>query len=167
MIMGAFGIQQATSVLVGRSLGKGDRLAIKIYSQAGLLIGLMLAMIVALIYWFCPKIIISFFSVDIHDPANTLLIKITVIQFLINSFSMLFDNLRNIATGALRGLHDTATPMWIGIIASWGIAIPVGYLLGFTFHLGIAGIASGFLCAWLLGASLLIKRLNAKFILIR
>lgn len=163
MIMGAFGVQQATSVLVGRSLGKGDQLATKTYSQAGLLIALLLSMITAIIYWFFPKIIISFFSVDIHDPANKLLIKITVIQFLINSFSMLFDNLRNIATGALRGLHDTATPMWIGLVVSWGIAIPVGYLLGFTLNFGIAGIASGFTCAWILGSSLLIRRLYAKF----
>ena len=56
-----------------------------------------------------------------------------------------------ILANSLRGLADVKAIMWISFLAYFIIAIPAGYLLGFTFHWGIAGIwmayPLGFLCS--------------------
>ena len=50
------------------------------------------------------------------------------------------DSAQIILANSLRGLADVKAIMWISFLAYFIIAIPAGYLLGFTFHWGIAGI---------------------------
>ena len=61
------------------------------------------------------------------------------------------DSAQIILANSLRGLADVKAIMWISFLAYFIIAIPAGYLLGFTFHWGIAGIwmayPLGFLCS--------------------
>lgn len=161
-IMIPFGIAQASSVLIGRYLGQDNKYAIKLYSHASLLIGIVFAAVVTVIYLLFPKTMMAIYSVNITDPANAALIQTTIWLFAICAISQLFDSIRNIATGILRGFHDTATPMWVGVIASWGISIPLGYLFGFTFHWGIVGLALGFLVAWLFSSALLVRRVYVR-----
>jgi MATE family multidrug resistance protein len=161
-IMGPFGIMQASGVLIGKALGSGNKQATSVYGSAGLLSGLVFTLIVAFVYLLFPKLLISFYSVNIHDIANLKLIHIAVILFAIGAVSQVFDGLRAIITGALRGFHDSVTPMWVGVIASWIISIPLGYVLGFWLHLGAPGISAGFLFAWIIGSAVLIQRFYKK-----
>ncbi|HJR61546.1 MAG TPA: hypothetical protein VJ813_19210, partial [Vicinamibacterales bacterium] len=46
----------------------------------------------------------------------------------------LFDGLQGVATGALRGLGDTRTPMLWNLAGHWFIGLPLGYV--FCFGLG-------------------------------
>lgn len=162
VIMGPYGISMASSVLVGQAFGRGDKHAVRAYSSAGLIVGLVCTTIIALGYFVFPREIISFYSVDTNDPANFTLVHLATILFLIVAFSQLFDGLRNIATGALRGFHDSVTPMWIGVAASWLIGIPLSYWLGIKLDFGVKGVSFAFLIAWIFGAVLLINRLYRK-----
>ncbi len=52
----------------------------------------------------------------------------------------LFDGVQAVATGALRGLGDTRTPMIWNLFGHWFVGLPLGYMLCFTFGVGIVGL---------------------------
>lgn len=55
----------------------------------------------------------------------------------------LFDAWQVVATGALRGLGDTRTPMLLNLVGHWIIGLPLGYWLCFNRDWGVAGLWSG------------------------
>jgi MATE family multidrug resistance protein len=55
----------------------------------------------------------------------------------------LFDGTQAVATGALRGLGDTRTPMVTNMIGHWVLGLPIGYLLCFYFGVGVYGLWIG------------------------
>lgn len=152
-----FGIAQTCSVFISRSVGQRNYQETRVLAKAGLIVGFICTSLIAVFYLTCSKFIIPFYSIDLADPKNAIIVHIAVILFAIAAFSQLFDGLRNIAAGALQGFYNTRTPMIVAFIASWGITIPLGYLLGIYYHLGAPGISFGYVVAWLLGATYLIK----------
>jgi len=55
----------------------------------------------------------------------------------------LFDAWQVVATGALRGLGDTRTPMVLNVIGHWVIGLPLGYWLCFQRGWGVVGLWFG------------------------
>ncbi len=64
------------------------------------------------------------------------------------------------ASGALRGLKDTKVPMLITVLAYWGVAIPMGFLLGRGFGMGVDGFWIGLIAGLSVSASLLTWRFH-------
>ena len=54
-----------------------------------------------------------------------------------------FDGAQVVATGALRGLGDTHTPMLLNLGAHWCIGLPIAYWLCFRRDWGVAGLWAG------------------------
>jgi len=52
----------------------------------------------------------------------------------------LFDGIQGVATGVLRGLGDTRTPMVWNLIGHWFVGLPTGYLLCFVLGVGVIGL---------------------------
>ena len=52
----------------------------------------------------------------------------------------LFDGVQGVATGILRGLGDTRTPMLWNLFAHWFVGLPLGYTLCFILGLGVVGL---------------------------
>ena len=52
----------------------------------------------------------------------------------------LFDGIQGVATGILRGLGDTRTPMIWNLIGHWFIGLPTGYFLCFGLGRGVVGL---------------------------
>ena len=52
----------------------------------------------------------------------------------------LFDGIQGVATGVLRGLGDTRTPMLWNLAAHWFIGLPLGYTLCFVIGIGVIGL---------------------------
>jgi len=162
MIMASFSVAQTASVLIGQAQGRGDKHASKIYGSATFLVGLGFAIIIAILYYLLPKRFIGLFSVDITNPTNAATVHIAITLFYIIAVAQIFDSVRNIVTGALRGLKDSMMPMWIGIGAAWIIGIPGGYFLGIKLHGGAPAISFAFLIAWLLATPPLVWRFYHK-----
>ena len=63
----------------------------------------------------------------------------------------LFDGTQATASGALRGLKDTRMPMFITMLAYWGIGLPLGAYAAFSMGVGPLGLwwglLAGLLCA--------------------
>ncbi|MCW8943523.1 MAG: MATE family efflux transporter, partial [Sedimenticola sp.] len=69
------------------------------------------------------------------------------------------DGLQVAASGALRGLKDTAMPMLITVVVYWAVGFPVAWLVGIEWGVGPQGLWGG-LVVGLTGAALL---LNLRF----
>jgi MATE family multidrug resistance protein len=59
------------------------------------------------------------------------------------AFFQLFDGAQVIGLGVLRGMGDVNIPTVITFLAYWVLGIPVGYVLGIHFHLGVMGVWYG------------------------
>ena len=85
------------------------------------------------------------------------MIGVGVVLLRIAAFFELFDGLQITATGALRGLGDTRSPMWAHLIFYWVVGLPVAYVLCFPYGWGAAGIWIGLSAALILiGAALVL-----------
>ena len=69
-----------------------------------------------------------------------------------------FDGLQVSASGALRGLKDTRTPMLISLFAYWGVGLGVGVWLAFGLGWGGRGLWLGLVAGLGTAAALLILR---------
>lgn len=118
---------------------------------------LIITFIVAALFIAFPKFLASLY-LNIHDPVNTDTLQIIVVLFAILSVQQIFDGVRNVLTGSLRGLFDTKFPMTIGLIVIWLIGIPSGYFLAFDFHMGVYGIVMGSTVGFLVGMLILFYR---------
>ncbi|RZJ91282.1 MAG: MATE family efflux transporter [Chryseobacterium sp.] len=80
----------------------------------------------------------------------------------IAGFFQLFDGTQVVGLGVLRGIGDVNMPTFITFLAYWVVGIPVGYLLGFTFGLGVYGIWYGLTFGLLTASILLFLRFQNK-----
>ncbi|MGD9109029.1 MAG: MATE family efflux transporter [Gammaproteobacteria bacterium] len=160
-VMVPFGISQASGVLVGHAVGRDQFQQTRLLSYASISVGLFCALLIGAAYLIIPKVLIGFY-IDVHQLANAKLVHIAILLMAVGAFSQFFDASRNIATGALRGFHDTKVPMWIGILATWIISLPIGYFCAFTLNWGPVGLSCGFMIGFFVGAVLIVKRLHEK-----
>ena len=97
-----------------------------------------------------PDAILHLFTSDRDVVATgvTLLLVAAVFQ--------LFDGLQGVATGVLRGLGDTRTPMFSNLAGHWIIGLPVGYALCFWWGFGVVGLWIGLSTGLILVAIVLV-----------
>jgi MATE family multidrug resistance protein len=99
---------------------------------------------------------------DTHLPSNHRITQLTTYFFEVACVFLLFDGIRHMLAGALRGLHDSTTPMQIGIVCLWFISLPVSYAVGFHFHEGPIGLRLSFISGFVVASLLLFKRLQKQ-----
>lgn len=82
-------------------------------------------------------------------------ITIAAQLLIIAALFQLFDGTQVVGLGVLRGMGDVNVPTIITLVAYWIIGLPIGYLLGIRWNLGVTGVWYG-LVLGLLTASLLL-----------
>ncbi len=125
------GVSQAGAIVTGITLGEGDRERTQRqgykFFRLGLILGLMSAAFIVL----CSDWIIGFYdkvSPEAVSIAKELMLSISLI--------IVFQGTNSIMTkGVLRGGGDTKVLMLADNIFLWVLAIPLGILAGFYFHL--------------------------------
>ncbi|MGR5269034.1 MATE family efflux transporter [Vibrio astriarenae] len=130
----SFGI----TIRVGHSLGaKQEQNAIE-RSIFGIITAALLSLISVAFFLLFPDWIIRLYTTApaVSATAATLLVFTAVYQF--------SDALQTSANGALRGYKDTKVPMMLAIAAYWGLALPLGIILGMTDHIVPAMREKGF-----------------------
>ena len=151
-----FGLGSAAAVRVGQAIGRRDPDGMRRAGWTALALGSIVMSGSALLFLAMPATLIRVYS---SDPG---VIELGIILLFICSVFQLFDGLQTVATGALRGLGDTRTPMVFNLIGHWLIGLPIGYLLCFNRDWGVAGLWTGLSIGLILiGASLLVAW-NAK-----
>ena len=139
------GLGAAVAIRTSYYKGANDWYMVRKITIAGLHLGLIVVCIVCTTLFMTQSGLGLIFTDNLHVNAivKTLLPILMLYQ--------IGDSAQIILANSLRGLADVKAIMWISFLAYFIIAIPAGYLLGFTFHWGIAGIwmayPLGFLCS--------------------
>lgn len=144
------GISSAAAVRVGYAIGRGDRAAASTAGWTALLLSTIFMGACALAMLLAPEAIMRLF---IPDPGA---IAIGAVLLRMAALFELFDGFQIVATGALRGLGDTRSPMIAHLFGYWAVGVPAGYVLCFSMHWGAIGIWIGLTAALILiGVALL------------
>jgi MATE family multidrug resistance protein len=154
--MFALGISSAASIRVGNAVGRKDKHSIRLAGFSAIILACAVMGTFGILFitlrYFLPSLYIDDSSVI--GVAASLLIIAALFQ--------LSDGTQAVGIGALRGMADTRIPMVITFIAYWIIGLPGGYLLGFTFEMGVVGVWVALLCALTASALMLSVRFNIK-----
>jgi MATE family multidrug resistance protein len=152
--MMASGISAGAAIKSGNYFGSGDHKNLRLSAISNYHIVLVFMSVTALIFTFgrhlLPWIITSDESVII----------IAAQLLIIAAFFQLFDGTQVVGLGILRGMGDVNIPTFITFLAYWVIGLPVGYLLGITFKLGVYGVWYGLVLGLATASILLFVRFN-------
>jgi multidrug resistance protein, MATE family len=131
------GLSSAAAVRVGHAVGALDgRRAV----QAGwtaLAIGAIITGSIGVLLIVTPTPMLRVFT---DDPQ---LLSIGVRLLSIAAIFQLFDGTQAVATGVLRGVGDTRTPMAVNVVGHWAFGLPAGWWLCFRRGWGVVGLWVG------------------------
>jgi MATE family multidrug resistance protein len=151
------GVAQATSVLVGHAVGRGDPAAARRAVGAGAITGIGFMAFTALVFLAIPELLARTFSPD----ASVVRVAATLLP--IAGVFQVFDGLQVVAAGALRGVADTRVPMLINLVGFWLVGLPVSAWLGLGLAIGPAGIWWGLAIGIGIVGMLLAYRIRRRF----
>jgi MATE family multidrug resistance protein len=131
------GISSAAAVRVGQAIGGGQARDAGARGWMAMAFGATFMGAAAIALWVAPAAIVRLFTRDAAVvAAGTVLLRIAAVF-------ELFDGLQVTATGALRGLGDTRTPMLAHAGGYWILGMPLGCWLCFHGRWGVPGIWVG------------------------
>lgn len=132
------GMASAMSIRVSHFLGQKDLRSVRTSANDGFRLVLTFSTIMAIPAFLFRHEIGGLFTEDIavQQMVAQLIIILIVYQF--------GDGLQFTFANALRGIACVKPMMYIAIFAYLIICLPLGYVLGFVFHLGINGVWAAF-----------------------
>jgi MATE family multidrug resistance protein len=149
----ATGISVAGSIRVGNAVGEKNIVKVKQAGNTALILAACCMLITATIFLgFTEQLVYLFNKTDKN------LITVAVSVLMIAGFFQISDGLQVVSLGILRGVSDVNIPTIFTLVAYWGIGLPVGYLLGFYYNMGVKGIWIGLLFGLSTSAILLVAR---------
>ena len=154
--MFALGISAAGSIRVGNAVGRDDRRATRNAGLAAFILSAIVMGTFAIVFFLFRTVLPTLYikNMEVIEIASSLLI--------ITAFFQLSDGTQAVGIGVLRGIADAKIPMIITFLAYWIVGLPVGYLLGFSFHLGVQGVWLGLLLALTASAVMLSYRFISR-----
>jgi multidrug resistance protein, MATE family len=137
VFMVPLGLASAGAVRVGHAVGARDIHRARRAGWTALVVGAMAMIALGLVLFLFPAPMLRAFTTDarVLDLGTHLLAIAAAFQ--------LFDGTQAVATGVLRGLGDTRTPMVVNVIGHWLLGLPVGYALCFRYGWGVIGLWIG------------------------
>jgi MATE family, multidrug efflux pump len=147
------GLSQAVAVRIGQARGAAEKARYLpiIFGTWGLTASIMT--IFAAFFMGAGAVIARWF---VENPAVTVL---AAELLLIAGLFQIFDGIQVTSAGALRGFEDTRTPMLIGVLSYWVVALPTSYLCAFKLGFGPQGIWFGFVAGLAVASAALVTRL--------
>jgi MATE family multidrug resistance protein len=154
--MAVLGISVAGSIRVGNAVGMKDIQETRRAGFTASLLGASTMLVSGIVFIlfrnFLPTLYVN--DQEVISYASSLLIIAALFQ--------ISDGTQAVGIGILRGLTDVKIPTVITFVAYWIVGLPVGYLLGFTFKMGVQGVWYGLLIALTTSAILLTLRFNSR-----
>jgi MATE family multidrug resistance protein len=150
------GLASATTIRVSHQLGRGAVEDMRKAAHASYHLTLASVGLIAVLILIFRHQIPMLFS---QDPD---VIAISAKLLLIVAIYLIPDGLQVVSLGALRGISDVKVPMILASIAYLGLNIPIGYLCGFVFGMGVTGIWIGFIFGLTAAAASFMIRFERK-----
>lgn len=143
------GLSAAAAVSVGQAMGAGDPSAARRAGWLSLALGGGIMLAASVVMFVAPAALIRLFTTD----GGVLAVGVPLMY--VAAVWQAFDGVQVVATGVLRGIGNTRTPMLANLAAHWAIGLPVGWWLCFHRELGAPGLWTG-LSLGLVGVALLL-----------
>ncbi|MGB3315965.1 MAG: MATE family efflux transporter [Albidovulum sp.] len=156
------GLSNAATVRAGHAEGRGDFAGLRDGAVAAIAMSLVFGLLVVAVFLILPGPIMGLFLDEANPGAERIIAFGSVLLALAALFQM-FDAAQVMALGLLRGVQDTAGPLWITVISYWVIGIPTSYLLAFPAGLGGAGLWLGLTIGLAVASVLLLGRFWARW----
>ncbi|MEE2636578.1 MAG: MATE family efflux transporter [Acidobacteriota bacterium] len=131
------GIGSAGAVRVGHAVGRRDPPGVRRAGWTALLLGAGFMSGAAIVFVSVPEAILGLFT---GDPT---VIRVGVSLLLVAALFQLCDGLQGVATGVLRGLGDTRTPLMCNLGGHWLVGLPLGSVLCFVGGWSVFGLWVG------------------------
>ena len=147
------GLALAITVRVGNAAGRNDPAGVRYAGFGGIALTFVTQALASSLMLGIPLWIAR-----LYTDAPAVMALAAHLLMLAGAFQFA-DGIQVASNGALRGLKDTRLPMFITVLAYWGIGMPVGYMLAFHAGWRTPGMWAG-LSAGLYAAALL---LSARF----
>ena len=151
------GLSQAATVRAGNAYGRRDRPGLERGGLVAVAMSGGLALCAATVFVLAAEPLIDAFVSD-DEPQRAAILRTGAALMLVAAVFQTVDAAQVMALGLLRGMQDTAVPMWIAAVAYWGVGMPVAYLFGFTLDLGGVGVWSGLVAGLALAGIFLMLR---------
>ncbi len=136
------GLSQAATIRAGNAAGRGDADGLRL--GAGVALGLSAAFVaatVAMLLSVPGPLYALFLGAD--EPARAEVVALGAGLLAAAALFQLVDAAQVMALGLLRGVQDTAVPMWLAAISYWAVGAPAAWAMGFALGLGGVGIWLG------------------------
>ena len=131
--MPAFGLASANAILVGQSLGAGDKDAVPGLTYRCLGIACLWEGAVGLLYFIAPAVLLALFVAG-QEADEFRLVGAQMLMF--SASWQIFDATINTLAEALRAAGDTAFCLWARTALSWGLFVPSSMLVVFVWRGG-------------------------------
>lgn len=161
VIVPIFAMAEASGILVGQSVGAKEFSQLNIINRTSLILSLGLVIMLDIGFICFPHFFASFYM-NATDAHNVQIMKLIPPLFILMAITLIFNSMRDVISGSLRGLFDTQFPMRVGLLIMWGLVLPLGYLFAFTWHYGVIGFRMGGNIGLLIGAAIIYFRWKAK-----
>jgi multidrug resistance protein, MATE family len=138
------GISSAAAVRVGQAIGRKDLRGAGDAGGTAIFLGAAFMTAASIMLLVFPRWLARAYTPD------KAIIQSTILLLAAGAAFQLFDGIQTVATGALRGLGDTRTPMLCHFAAYWVIGLPLGAWLCFRRGWGAFGLWAGLSLALIL-----------------
>ncbi|MDF1760135.1 MAG: MATE family efflux transporter [Coxiellaceae bacterium] len=156
-IVPIFGLSEAASIRVGHAIADKKPNTIAMLGHASMLLSMAVVLLIAVVFAIFHRPLAGLF---LHGTTHHVaaIYSLTMTLLVIRVFTMLFDGVADVTIGLLRGLYDTKYPMAVALFSNWCLSLPFAYLLAFTFHFGVIGLALGGMIARVVSTIILLLR---------
>ena len=131
------GVSSAAAVAVGQAIGRREPVSARRDGFIAIGLGCAFMLCAAVAFLTVPGPILRVYTDDVQ------VLSVGTGLLAIAALFQLFDGIQTVATGALRGLGNTRTPMLVVLGGYWLFGLPIGYFLCFRGKLGIYGLWIG------------------------
>lgn len=135
--MVSLGVSIAASIRVGESFGEDNKARAGTIGTGAFKMVWAFMALTGLMFLFLGRALATLYISDEK------VLEIAIQFLMVAAFFQLFDGTQALAVGLLRGARDVKIPTLITLIAYWGLALPIGYVLAFHTKLGPVGIWIG------------------------
>lgn len=132
-LMPLFGFGIAVQTLVGNQLGSGKFQLAKFYGFETTKVATLYTLLIGIIFIFAPRLILILITND-HNVIET---AVPILR--IAGFGQIFYAIGVVLANGLQAMGQTFFVMMAEVISNWVIFIPLSYLLGSVFDLGLIG----------------------------
>jgi MATE family multidrug resistance protein len=145
------GLSSAAAVRVGHAVGRRDRRGVHRAGWIALGSAVVVMLGTVMVFVLVPERLLRLFTSDAG------VVGVGIALLAVAALFAVFDGVQVTATGILRGIGDTRTPMAWNFVGHWLLGLPTGWLLCFHVGWGVVGLWLGLSLGLTIVAAMLVR----------